>query len=230
MHTSEDIRSTTFNQSRRGYEQRDVDAFIEQVANDMRTLEAEKKDLEDKLYVLAEKIEQYKAEEDSIKVTLINSRKLGESIVNDAKEKAETIIREATIKKNDIISSAYAEIEGSENTLARLKKEVSDFKNTILHLYKEHIESLTQLPDSDKPLTAPTAEPAEETKPEPETVATAEPVVSEPTQVFDPIEKNIVNEAVAEPKVESPTEIIPSVEENPSPEEKFKNISSLFEG
>ena len=36
MHTSEDIRSTTFNQSRRGYEQRDVDAFIEQVANDMR--------------------------------------------------------------------------------------------------------------------------------------------------------------------------------------------------
>ncbi len=229
MHTSEDIRSTTFNQSRRGYEQRDVDAFIEQVANDMRTLEAEKKDLEDKLYVLAEKIEQYKAEEDSIKVTLINSRKLGESIVNDAKEKAETILREATIKKNDIISSAYAEIEGSENTLARLKKEVSDFKNTILHLYKEHIESLTQLPDSEKPR-AVAAEPAEEKKAEPEAVVQPETVVSEPTQVFDPVEKNIVNEAVAEARVESPTEIIPSIEEKPAPEEKFKNISSLFEG
>ena len=194
----------------------------------MRTLEAEKKDLEDKLYVLAEKIEQYKAEEDSIKVTLINSRKLGESIVNDAKEKAETILREATIKKNDIISSAYAEIEGSENTLARLKKEVSDFKNTILHLYKEHIESLTQLPDSDKPLAA--AEPVEEKKDEPEAVPRAEPAVSEPTQVFDPVEKDIVSEAVAETRVESPTEIIPDIDEVPATEEKFKNISSLFEG
>ena len=222
MHTSDDIRSTTFNIARRGYEQRDVDAFIEQIANDVRALEAEKKDLEDKLYVLAEKIEQYKAEEDSIKVTLINSRRLGESIVNDAKDKAEDIIREANIKKNDIVSSAYERIEGTEQTLARLKKEVSDFKNTVLHLYKEHIESLTQLPEEKPAEPAPAEEPGVEEAPVPETVE-----AGEPTQVFDPVEK--YTDEVETAYIDSPTEIISDMNDEAG-EDKFKNISSLFEG
>ncbi len=222
MHTSDDIRSTTFNIARRGYEQRDVDAFIEQIANDVRALEAEKKDLEDKLYVLAEKIEQYKAEEDSIKVTLINSRRLGESIVNDAKDKAEDIIREANIKKNDIVSSAYERIEGTEQTLARLKKEVSDFKNTVLHLYKEHIESLTQLPEEKPAEPVPDVEPEIEEAPTPETAE-----AGEPTQVFDPVEE--YTDEVETAYVDSPTEIIPDMNDEAG-EDKFKNISSLFEG
>ena len=113
MFTSEEIRRVSFEKSVRGYKPEDVDDFIESVANDFESLEKDKKDLEEKLYVLAEKVEQYKADEESIKVTLINAQRLGESIISDAKDKAETILREATIKKNNIISSAYAEIEGS---------------------------------------------------------------------------------------------------------------------
>ena len=131
MFTSEEIRRVSFEKSVRGYKPEDVDDFIESVANDFESLEKDKKDLEEKLYVLAEKVEQYKADEESIKVTLINAQRLGESIISDAKDKAETILREATIKKNNIISSAYAEIEGSEDAVRKLRKEVSDFKHTV---------------------------------------------------------------------------------------------------
>lgn len=147
MFTSEEIRQITFEKAMRGYRQEDVESFIDKIADQIDIMEKDKKDLEEKLYVLAEKIEQYKLDEESIKTSLISSHRLGESIIADAKEKAENIVREATIKKNDIISSAYAEIEGSEEELKKLKKEVSDFKRTVLGLYKEHIESLSQLPE-----------------------------------------------------------------------------------
>jgi len=147
MFTPDEIRQITFEKVMRGYRPEDVESFLEKIAEEYEAMEQEKKDLEEKLYLLAEKVEQYKSEEESIKVTLINAQRLGESIVSDARVKADNIIREATIKKNDIISSAYNEIEGTDETLRRLKKEVSDFKRNVLSLYKTHIESLSELPE-----------------------------------------------------------------------------------
>lgn len=147
MFTADEIRQITFEKTMRGYRPEDVESFMENIADEFEALEKEKRDLEEKLYLLAEKVEQYKAEEESIKTTLINAQRLGESIVSDARVKADNVIREATIKKNDIISSAYNEIEGTEEILNRLRKEVSDFKRNILSLYKTHIESLSTLPD-----------------------------------------------------------------------------------
>lgn len=198
MFTADEIRQITFEKVMRGYRPEDVESFIENIADEFEALEKEKKDLEEKLYLLAEKVEQYKAEEESIKTTLINAQRLGESIVSDARVKADNVIREATIKKNDIISSAYNEIEGTEDVLNRLKKEVSDFKRNILSLYKTHIESLSTLPEEK-----------------------AEEAVSQPQQ-----EEPVVEE-VAEIVAEEPVQVA-AVEETPVPEDKFKSVSSLF--
>ncbi len=198
MFTADEIRQITFEKVMRGYRPEDVESFIENIADEFEVLEKEKKDLEEKLYLLAEKVEQYKAEEESIKTTLINAQRLGESIVSDARVKADNVIREATIKKNDIISSAYNEIEGTEDVLNRLKKEVSDFKRNILSLYKTHIESLSTLPEEK-----------------------TEEAVSQPQQ-----EEPVVEE-VAEIVAEEPVQVT-AVEETPVPEDKFKSVSSLF--
>lgn len=199
MFTAEEIRQITFEKVMRGYRQEDVEAFIENIADEFETLEKEKKDLEEKLYVLAEKVEQYKSEEESIKTTLINAQRLGESIVADARVKADDVIREATIKKNDIISSAYSEIEGTDEVIHRLKREVSDFKRTVLSLYKSHIEILSKIPEE---------------KTETEEIANEEKEIK-------------VEEVTSESEVvENTTEEIVKESE---PEEKFKSVSSLFE-
>ncbi len=199
MFTAEEIRQITFEKVMRGYRPEDVESFMENIADEFEALEKEKRDLEEKLYLLAEKVEQYKAEEESIKTTLINAQRLGESIVSDARVKADNVIREATIKKNDIISSAYNEIEGTEEVLNRLKKEVSDFKRNILSLYKTHIESLSTLPD----------EKAAQEEQQTEEAVVEEAVVAE-TVVEEPVQETVV------------------VEETVVPEDKFKSVSSLF--
>lgn len=183
MFTADEIRQITFEKTMRGYRPEDVESFMENIADEFEALEKEKRDLEEKLYLLAEKVEQYKAEEESIKTTLINAQRLGESIVSDARVKADNVIREATIKKNDIISSAYNEIEGTEEVLNRLRKEVSDFKRNILSLYKTHIESLSTLPD-DKAEEQP-EEVVEEAPPQEESVV--EEAVQETVVIEEPV-------------------------------------------
>ncbi len=206
MFTPDEIRQTTFEKVMRGYRTEDVDSLLEKLADEFEALENEKKDLEEKLYLLAEKVEQYKSEEESIKITLINAQRLGESIVSDARVKADNVIREATIKKNDIISSAYAEIEGTDETLKRLRKEVSDFKRGVLSLYKTHIETLSALPEE-----------KEEIKQEPVEEA-IEPEITTPVEETETIEE--ITDVIDEESV---------IEEVPVPAEKFRNISSLFE-
>ncbi len=199
MFTADEIRQITFEKVMRGYRPEDVESFMENIADEFEALEKEKKDLEEKLYLLAEKVEQYKAEEESIKTTLINAQRLGESIVSDARVKADNVIREATIKKNDIISSAYNEIEGTEEVLNRLRREVSDFKRNILSLYKTHIESLSNLPE-------------EKTE---EAVAVVEEEKEPEVQPVEQVVEEVVQEAVF-------------VEEAVQPEDKFRSVSSLF--
>lgn len=198
MITADEIRQITFEKVMRGYRPEDVESFMENIADEFEALEKEKKDLEEKLYLLAEKVEQYKAEEESIKTTLINAQRLGESIVSDARVKADNVIREATIKKNDIISSAYNEIEGTEEVLNKLRREVSDFKRNILSLYKTHIESLSNLPE-------------EKT----EEVAVVEEEKEPEVQPVEQVVEEVVQEAVL-------------VEETVQPEDKFRSVSSLF--
>ena len=66
MFTSDEIRQITFEKVMRGYRPEDVESFMERIADEFETLEKEKSDLEEKLYLLAEKVEQYKTEEESI--------------------------------------------------------------------------------------------------------------------------------------------------------------------
>lgn len=204
MFTSDEIRQITFEKVMRGYRPEDVESFMERIADEFESLEKEKSDLEEKLYLLAEKVEQYKTEEESIKTTLINAQRLGESIISDARTKAENIIREATIKKNDIISSAYSEIEGSEEIIKRLKKEVSDFKRNILSLYKAHIEALSTLPEEKQE-----KEPAQS---------------EEVRQETQPVQEEAVVARVQEAAPQ--TEAFETEEE--VKEDKFKSVSSLF--
>ena len=154
---------------------------------------------------------------------------LKDSVMDD--ETTAALIREyrklQMVLQMSAISGQNADTEAMQrfsglSTLLFSKKEVSDFKNTVLHLYKEHIESLTQLPEEKPAEPAPAEEPGVEEAPVPETVE-----AGEPTQVFDPVEK--YTDEVETAYIDSPTEIISDMNDEAG-EDKFKNISSLFEG
>ena len=145
MLSSEEIRSVTFEKAMRGYRTEDVDAFLEQVAAGVDQLVAEKADVEKKLYILAQKVEEYRAEEDTLKSALINAQRLGENVIHEAKAKADSVVREATGKAQRILDAAADREREEKDKLRQLEAEIASFKGSILSLYQQHIESLSEL-------------------------------------------------------------------------------------
>ena len=147
---AEDIRNVTFDKVMRGYRPEEVDAYLDQVAAELERLQTEKADAEKKMYILAEKVDQYRNDEETLKTALLNAQRMGESVIHEARQKAETIIYDATSKASQAREEAVEKVAEEEMLLARLKAEVAHFKGEVLNLYKQHIESLSMIPGAEK--------------------------------------------------------------------------------
>lgn len=168
MLTSNEIRTVSFDRTIRGYRCEDVEAFLQQVADQFDQQEATMADLEKKLHILAQKIEEYRADEDTLKTALLNAQRMGENVIHEAKQKADSILREATLKSESLNEQAKAQVLEQQMELERVQAEVAHFKASVLGLYKSHIESLSTLPGSEP-------EPEQPAQPEVEVQPAAEP-------------------------------------------------------
>ncbi|MBE6886372.1 MAG: DivIVA domain-containing protein [Ruminococcaceae bacterium] len=219
MLTSANIKNKRFEKSgRAGYRADEVDAFLLQVAASIDAMESENAALQRKLEILAEKIEEYRKDEDNLRNALLGAQRLGDSVVKEARANAETMIKEATqksefmlrdatIKSETMISNAEESIKQQEARLARIKREVSSFKNQLISLYSAHIELINRLPQ-------------EMENAEKENITFKPAFTEEEEVVAAPAEE----EAVAdEPAVQEPEEEI--VEEAPAPQPEEEEIA-----
>ena len=238
MFSPSDIRGIEFETQKRGYNIDDVRAFLGQIAQQIDQLNAEKTENEQNLLVLADKIEEYRKDEDSLRLALLNAQKLSASIQQEAKQKAEVMVRDATIKSEDMISEATAQsenmireatekaealiaeavgkVENEKAVFAQLKEEVAKFKAEILSLYKSHLDVLSLLKvsaEEDEPLDYPEVEteeaaPVAEAVEEPVVEAVEEPVV----EAVEEVAEEAVEE-IAEPVAEAVEEAVEEVGE-----------------
>ena len=147
MMTPDSIANKRFDKAMGGYRQDEVDAFLEQIANEFRALQAEKDDLEKKVEVLANKIEEYREDEDSLRSALIGAQKLGDSVIRESKSKAETILLDAKVEAAKIVETAQRNVEIEQTALVTMKKEVTKFKNRMLTMYRQHLDLIATLPE-----------------------------------------------------------------------------------
>ncbi|MBD5094200.1 MAG: DivIVA domain-containing protein [Subdoligranulum sp.] len=175
----EDIHNVTFDRVMRGYKPEEVDEYLDKVAAELERLQAEKADIEKKMYILAEKVDQYRNDEETLKTALLNAQRMGESVIQEARSKAETILYDATNKANLARDEALQKVAEEELLLSRLKAEVAHFKSDILNLYKQHIESLSLLPGEEK-------KKPEEPKPEAAESEKKEPPAPQPAPKEEP--------------------------------------------
>ncbi len=77
-----------------GYKTDDVDDFMKQVSDEFAQLQKEKTELERKLEVLADKIREYRDDEDALKDALLIAQKQGNAIVAESKASAEKLTKE----------------------------------------------------------------------------------------------------------------------------------------
>ena len=201
MLNAQEILEKKFEKSAFGYRTDEVDDYLQEVSAAVDKLQNEKIQMERKLEVLAEKIEEYRADEDSMRAAILDARKLGSSIVKDAQQQADGIIADANAQSAKVIDSIQMRAEREKMNLSRLQKEVATFKNQLLALYKNHLELISSLPENTKAESPASSVQKEEMPVEQEAVSTASaeetPAVSEET-ASKPEEAAVAEESIAE--------------------------------
>ena len=181
MLTPNDISNKRFEKSAFGYKPEEVDSFLSEVINSYEAAFAAKEAAEAKLEVLAEKLEEYRSNEDSLKTVLMGAQKLGDNIVRDSKAKAEVIISDAENQVKQVFAESEAKIIKEKETLISLQKGTADFKKRLLAMYRQHLELISLMPESNEEKAAEEVE---------ETVEVSEPEATEPVVETEETEEN----------------------------------------
>ena len=225
MISSEDVRRVTFDQAMRGYRCDDVDDYLKQVAESMDALAAKNDEMQKNLVVLAQRIDQYRAEEDTLRTTMINAQRLGENVIREAKQKAAEIIRAANMKADDREQRARDDVELAKQEIVTLKSEADSFKRSLMEMYRKHINLISKMPEYNPPAQEEAQQPAPQpaadqpyAEPAPEAVPYTEPVPA-PAPVQEP-----------EPQATSyynPAETAPAPEQTPVAEPAPEKIDTV---
>ena len=151
MLTVNDIKDVKFGKSGfGGYKAEDVDNFLDEVQVSYEKLQKEVLDLTEKIKILADRVGQYREDEDSVKTALVSAQKLSTAAIADAKKEADAIIADARLRADQILNSINNDVLRQKETLAGLKKAVKDFRSNILSLYKEHLKLVNSFNAEDR--------------------------------------------------------------------------------
>lgn len=203
MMTPAELREYEFKGAgRNAYKSDDVDNFFGEVAVAYEKIFRENAELVKRVSLLADRLEQFKQDEEQIKQAVIGAQKAAdiivkeaemsvedskaeaeailaaakgeadiiksdaekqaiadsdlllsiardkaEEIINKAKEEAHGILIEANDSAKDTVGAATRTITSESLHYEMLKKEVSEFRASILSQYKAHIELISKLPE-----------------------------------------------------------------------------------
>ena len=191
MLTPNDISNKRFEKSPfGGYKPEEVDSFLSEIALSYERLYEAKEAAEEKMEVLAEKLEEYRANEDSLRTVLLGAQKLGDNIIRDSKAKAEVIISDAEGQVKQVFSESEGKINKERETLANLQKETAEFKRRLIAMYKQHLELISLMPEAEEKIQS---EQPDEEAPVPEEIKAEEAPVqetdSEDDAFFDEVSK-----------------------------------------
>ena len=136
MLTAVDIRNAEFYRAARGYKTEEVDVFIEQVAQTVEALQRDNQELMRKLEVLADKIEEYRKDEDSIRTALLTAQRMGDQIVREAKESVSSLVEDSEKQAAETIAEAKKKAEQimseTEKKSVQLVKDTKDRATAVI--------------------------------------------------------------------------------------------------
>ena len=133
MLTPNEIREKrrNFEKGTFGYKTDEVDAFLDEIADDYEVLYNNNEESEDKIIKLVEKINEYREDEDAIKLALLSAQKESKKILAEANAKSEQMLAEASAKSEEVARQSEVECE----------KIINEHKERCAKLIKENTEA-----------------------------------------------------------------------------------------
>ena len=160
-----DIHNKDFKRSFRGYNEDEIDDFLDKVVNDYEKLFRENDRLKEELARAKKDNEQYQQLEQNLKDTLLVAQKTAEEVTSNARKNAEETrentakecqnkIQEAEMNAAKIIEDAKAKAQVIVAEYDRLVREKNNFLRKVKITMESELaiinETLSELPDPEK--------------------------------------------------------------------------------
>lgn len=128
MLTPQEVSARSFTKTMMGgYNMTMVDEFLDELTEDYTSLYKENASLKAKMKVLVEKVEEYRATEDSMRATLLTAQRMADSIVKEAEEKRDDILHQAESTAQEKMNGFHKEAEQYDKRLRRGQEEIQRF-------------------------------------------------------------------------------------------------------
>ncbi|MBQ7465777.1 MAG: DivIVA domain-containing protein, partial [Oscillospiraceae bacterium] len=131
-----------------GYQMSAVDEFLDALTEDYTSLYKENVTLKTKLKVLAEKVEEYRVTEDSMRATLLTAQRMADKMVKEAERERDTIVAKARHDAADEIAKLDAETEVYRRRLVQAQDNLTRFIAQSRGVIAQQEAYLSQLPQT----------------------------------------------------------------------------------
>ncbi|MCQ2008883.1 MAG: DivIVA domain-containing protein [Sporolactobacillus sp.] len=137
-----DIHNKSFSRGFRGYDEDEVNDFLDQIIKDYEALIREKKDLEQKIKNSDEKLSHFSNIETTLNKSILVAQETAEEVKQNANKEAKLIVMEAKKNADRIINEALEKSRKVTLNIEELKKEANVYRTRFQMLIEAQLELL----------------------------------------------------------------------------------------
>ncbi|GAB7053801.1 MULTISPECIES: DivIVA domain-containing protein [Paenibacillus] len=139
-----DIHNKEFKRSFRGYDEDEVNEFLDQVIKDYEVLIRENKELQNQLNAIQERLDHFANIEETLSKTIIVAQEAADEVKTNAKKEAQLILKEAEKNADRIINEALSKTRKIAMETEELKKQASIYRTRFRTLIEAQLELLSK--------------------------------------------------------------------------------------
>ncbi|MBW4080061.1 DivIVA domain-containing protein [Paenibacillus sp. S150] len=138
-----DIHNKEFSRRIRGYDEDEVNEFLDQVIKDYESVIRENKELHNQLLSLQERLDHFVNIEESLSKTIIVAQEAADDVKNNSKKESQLIIKEAEKNADRIINEALSKSRKVAIETEELRKQASIYRTRFRTLLEAQLELLS---------------------------------------------------------------------------------------
>lgn len=138
-----DIHNKEFSKGFRGYDEDEVNEFLDQVIKDYELLIREKKELEEKLRDQTERLGHFSSIEETLNKSIVIAQEAGEEVRRNAQKEAKLIIKEAEKNADRIVNESLTKARKIALEIEDLKKQSKVFRTRFKMLIEAQLDLLS---------------------------------------------------------------------------------------
>ena len=137
-----DIHNKEFTRSFRGYDEDEVNDFLDKIIKDYELVIREKKELEEKVSGLNERLGHFTNIEETLNRSILVAQETAEEVTGNATKESKLIIKEAEKNADRIINESLSKSRRISMEVEELKKQAKVFRTRLKMLVEAQLDMI----------------------------------------------------------------------------------------